>query len=217
MLIVGAGAAATDLLAMLALEPPETMVDLVFYDDISQPPVDAFFGRYPVLHSSEQAAEYFKTVDERFTVAVGEPAIRQRLAKRFQALGGRFASLISSHSQIGEFNEIADTGVLIMHSAILTNGIEVGEGSLINMRCTLGHGLHVGRYCELAPGTTVSGSVIGDFTLMGVGSLVLPRVPIGRNVTVGVGAVVTRPVEDNWVVAGNPARKIGENPPLDES
>jgi len=52
--------------------------------------------------------------------------------------------------------------------------------------------------------------VIEDNVWLGGGAIVLPGVRIGRNAVVGAGAVVTRDVAANTVVAGNPARVIRE-------
>jgi acetyltransferase-like isoleucine patch superfamily enzyme len=49
---------------------------------------------------------------------------------------------------------------------------------------------------------------IGDGTWIAAGATVLPGADIGRHVTVGAGAVVRGRVEDNSVVAGNPARVV---------
>jgi maltose O-acetyltransferase len=52
--------------------------------------------------------------------------------------------------------------------------------------------------------------VIEDNVWLGGGAILLPGVRIGRNAVVGAGAVVTRSVAANTVVAGNPARLIRE-------
>lgn len=52
--------------------------------------------------------------------------------------------------------------------------------------------------------------VVEDNAWLGGGVIVLPGVVIGRNAVVGAGAVVTRHVPANTVVAGNPARVIRE-------
>ena len=51
---------------------------------------------------------------------------------------------------------------------------------------------------------------IEDNVWIGGGAILLPGVRIGRNAVVGAGAVVTRDVPANTVVAGNPARVIRE-------
>ena len=43
---------------------------------------------------------------------------------------------------------------------------------------------------------------------IGAGATILPGVTVGENAVVGAGSVVTRDVEANTVVAGNPARLI---------
>ncbi len=49
---------------------------------------------------------------------------------------------------------------------------------------------------------------IEDNVWIGGGAIILPGVTIGRNAVVGAGAVVTRSVPPDVVVAGNPARVI---------
>ena len=51
---------------------------------------------------------------------------------------------------------------------------------------------------------------IGHYCLIGANAIVLPGVTIGDHVVVGAGAVVTKDVESNSLVVGNPARKIRE-------
>jgi maltose O-acetyltransferase len=52
--------------------------------------------------------------------------------------------------------------------------------------------------------------VIEDNVWIGGGAILLPGVTVGRNAVVGAGAVVSRDVPANTVVAGNPARVIRE-------
>ncbi len=49
---------------------------------------------------------------------------------------------------------------------------------------------------------------IGARTWIGMGAIVLPGVAIGEGAIVGAGAVVTRDVDANEVVVGNPARPL---------
>lgn len=50
--------------------------------------------------------------------------------------------------------------------------------------------------------------VVGNNVHIGIRAIIMPGVHIGDNVVVGCGAIVTRDVEDNCIVAGVPARKI---------
>jgi len=61
------------------------------------------------------------------------------------------------------------------------------------------------------PGLSKSGPVIiEDDTWIGAGAVILPNVKIGRCVIVGSNSLITKDVEDYTIVAGNPAKKIGD-------
>ena len=65
---------------------------------------------------------------------------------------------------------------------------------------------------EIGPGTTLAGGVgIGEGTLAGVASAVLPGVAVGNWATLGGGAVVTAPVPSGATVVGVPARSLGRS------
>lgn len=54
--------------------------------------------------------------------------------------------------------------------------------------------------------------VIGDRVWIGYRAIILPGITIGEGAVVGAGAVVTRDVPPYTIVAGNPAKIIGERP-----
>lgn len=49
---------------------------------------------------------------------------------------------------------------------------------------------------------------IGKNCVIGVDSIIMPGVIIGDHVVVGAGAIVTKNIESNCIVVGNPARVI---------
>lgn len=55
--------------------------------------------------------------------------------------------------------------------------------------------------------------IIGNRVWIGYRAVILPGVKIGAGAVVGAGALVTKDVEPYAIVAGNPARKIGERNP----
>ena len=92
-------------------------------------------------------------------------------------------------------------------------------------------GIHIGRNCLIASGVTILShdhckrvnnqpllldTYIGERCFIAVGATILPGVKIGNEVIVGAGAVVTKDVPSNVVVAGNPARVIRENVKINE-
>lgn len=62
---------------------------------------------------------------------------------------------------------------------------------------------------KLRPTLEVAAPItVGDNSFIGCRAMILPGAHIGRNCIVGAGSVVTKPVPDGCVVAGNPAKVV---------
>lgn len=204
MLIVGAKGFAKEVLEVL--HQLNQLEHLVFYDDVNEDVPPFLYQQFPVLKYKEDAAHYFKTVDSRFTIGIGNPVLRKRLALEFEAMGGVFTSTISPLAQIGHYGNSIGEGCNIMTGTVITNDVKIGEGVLINLNCTVGHDSKIGDFTELSPGVHISGNCkIGSYSNIGTNATILPKITIGENVIVGAGSVVTKDVPDNCLVIGTPA------------
>lgn len=102
----------------------------------------------------------------------------------------------------------------------------IGSKTRISSHSFLCENVHIGENCFIAHGvmftndkfTETKGTpvdylktIVGDNVRIGSNATILP-VTIGNNAIIGAGSVVTRDVEANSVVMGNPARKQ-ESPP----
>ena len=205
MLVLGARGHAIELLQVLEDVGEES---LAFYDDVSPDAPAQLFGRYPVLRSPAEAMQYLCD-DSRVVLGIGGGRLRERLAGLARQWGGQLHSVVAASANIGRHCVVLEAGLNVMHGVLISNEVQVGEGSLINTSATLHHNVVVGRYCEISPGAQLLGHVqIGSYSQVGAGAVVLPRIVIGQGATVGAGAVVTRNVADNEVVAGIPARAL---------
>ena len=131
---------------------------------------------------------------------------RSNIYDKFTFLGGNFTSTISPKANIGHFGNTIEVGCNIMSGSVLTNDITIKKGVIINLNCTIGHDSIIGEFAELSPGVHMSGNCnIGNYVIIGTNATLLPDVIIGQNVIVAAGAVVTKNVPDNCMVAGIPA------------
>ncbi len=113
--------------------------------------------------------------------------------------------------------------------------IEIGEDSIIGEKTTLDGRrqlqnsqsyLKIGNHVDVASEVMIWNSehdlnssdmrpieepvVIGDYTFIGPRAIILPGVTIGRGAVVAAGAVVTKNVKSGSIVAGVPAKEIGQ-------
>ena len=81
-------------------------------------------------------------------------------------------------------------------------------GSLVN----IGHNSIIGKNCILTCNVITGGSSsIGDYSFVGVNSVIKNGVKIGSNTLIGMGSVVTKEIYSNIVAYGNPAKEIRKN------
>jgi acetyltransferase-like isoleucine patch superfamily enzyme len=123
---------------------------------------------------------------------------------------------IGDHTKIGAFVEI-QKGAKIGRNCKISSHTFICEGVTIEDEVFIGHG--VTFINDTYPRATVPGgqlqteadwnvekTVIRKGSSIGSGATILCKVTVGENAIVGAGALVTKDVPANVIVAGNPAR-----------
>lgn len=127
--------------------------------------------------------------------------------------------------------------IYVGHYAILKgyfkNKLRIGDNTWIGQYAFMhaAGGLTIGRAVGIGPGAKIITSkhdlppdpnipvmegelqfapvVLDDGCDLGIGSIILPGVRVGKGAQVGAGAVVTRAVPDGAIVSGVPAQVVG--------
>lgn len=92
--------------------------------------------------------------------------------------------------------------------------VTIGEESNVQDNCVLhtdeGIQLRLGRGVTVGHQVVLHGCEVGDFSLIGIGSVILNRAKLGRYCIVGANALVTEGKEypDRSLLLGSPARAV---------
>jgi UDP-3-O-[3-hydroxymyristoyl] glucosamine N-acyltransferase len=88
----------------------------------------------------------------------------------------------------------------------------IGRGTKINRYAHIGHNGVIGKHCQIGGQVFIAGSsTLGDYCELALCSCVRNGTRLGKNVMVGMGSVITKDVEDDWIVYGVPAKKARKN------
>lgn len=137
------------------------------------------------------------------------------IGARFQAGHG---VLVREENRIGDDVSIGSHSV-VEHHVVLADRVRIHSNAFIPEFSLLDEGAWVGPGViftnapyPLSP--SAKANLRGPHLLVGAkigaGAVLLPGVTIGRDALVGAGAVVTHDVPDYAIVAGNPARVMGD-------
>ena len=152
---------------------------------------------------------YFENIDNRFSIGIGSPQLREKLFNKIFTLGGKLTSTISPKADIGSYDIEIGNGANILDGAKISNSVKIGIAPIIYYNAIITHDCRIGDFCEISPAANILGRVsIENKTQIGAGAIILPDVKIGSNVTIGAGAVVTKNIPDNAIAVGIPARII---------
>ena len=97
--------------------------------------------------------------------------------------------------------------------------ITIGEGSNVQDGAVLhtdpGSPLTLGRGVTVGHQAMLHGCEVGDYSLIGIGAVVLNGVKIGRNCIIGANALITegKVIPDNTLVVGQPGKVVREREP----
>ena len=147
---------------------------------------------------------------KNFVVSVGENAIRAEIFQRLRERGANLVTLVHPTAVVSRYSVLKD-GVHVYAYAVVDPNVVVEEDSIISSKTSLLHGCRVGKHCFVAPDAVVgANTLMEDYSFVGLNATLVSNKAgqIGRGAVVGASAVVTRPVSDDAVAVGVPAREV---------
>ena len=111
------------------------------------------FAGVPVFEENAGIAELKGLPNPRVIVAVGDNALRRRLAESARAHGFEVISVVSPHAYVAD-DVAVGSGTVIVHGAVVNPGSTLGEDVIVNTGATIDHDNILEDGVHVAPGRT---------------------------------------------------------------
>ncbi|KMJ88303.1 hypothetical protein ACH58_23345 [Achromobacter xylosoxidans] len=150
-------------------------------------------------------------LDTMFHIAlhkVGHMRARVDLIESLGIPANRLASLVHPSAQIADDVQIG-AGALIASYVTCQPGVSVGIGATVRAGANLGHDVHIADFAYVGPNATLCGrATTGKGSHVAPGAIVVDGVSLADFALLGAGGVAFRPMGEDEVWMGNPARKV---------
>lgn len=204
LVIIGAGGH-----GKVVLEIAKTMViydEIVFLDDKN-------VGKYVMNQLIVGQVSSYRAMDTQgieLIVAIGDNNTRLTLLEEIMNKG-YIVPILKHPSAVVSQSATVGRGTVIMPNAIINAQAHIGQGVIVNTGAIVEHDCKVADGVHLSPRSTLGGGVsIGEKTWLGIGAMVKHQLTIEKDITIGMGAVVTKSIKESGIYVGIPAKKMGE-------
>lgn len=140
--------------------------------------------------------------------SLGVARTRKKVVSKFTNSNIKWATLIDPDARLYKDSAVGE-GSIICGGSILAINTKVHKHVIVNLNCTLGHDDIISDFCVVNPGVNVSGkALVNECVDLGTGVKVIQGLTVGKNTTIGAGAVVIKDLPENCTAVGAPAKPI---------
>ena len=138
-------------------------------------------------------------------VAIGSNTARLKWTEKLSHHGFKIPILMHPSSTVSAKSSIEE-GTVIMAGAVINPDTKIGRSCIINTASTIDHDCILQEGVHTSPGVHLGGTVkVGKRTWICIGATIINNINIGCDSVIAAGAVVTKDVLSNVLVAGVPA------------
>ncbi len=170
-------------------------------------PDDVFRPR-DLLGVAVQPQSAFDPRAHRAVVGIGNPKIRQKVVGELPPETA-FETLVHPSAVLSQWVKVGE-GSIICAGCVLTCQIVLGKHCHLNLNTTVGHDCTFGDFCTVAPGCNISGNcTFGNRVDVGTQAAFKQHVEVCDDAVVGMGAAVVKDIREAGTYVGIPAKKVG--------
>ncbi|HSK67850.1 MAG TPA: NeuD/PglB/VioB family sugar acetyltransferase, partial [Candidatus Limnocylindria bacterium] len=158
-----------------------------------------------ILGRTGEAARYAGRA--ALIVGIGDNAVRERIAGQLAGIA-RFYTAVHPSAVVAQ-GVVLGEGTAVMALAAVNVGSHIGRHCILNTSCSVDHDCQVGDFTHVSPGAHLAGGVrVGPRCHLGVGCAVIPGITLCAGCVVGAGGVVVRDLAQPGTYAGVPVRRL---------
>ena len=162
------------------------------------------FKGLPVVPFEEVQQAFSPAAFDMF-IAVGIRDVnrfRARKVEEAERKGYRLASYLSSHALVRP-ELVLGPNTMVMEHVIVQPFTQIGRNTIIWPSSNIAFHNCIGDHCWLVIVSQGERVTIGDYTFIGLGSMIAPSVTVGRSNLIGAGALILHDTKDSEVYRGN--------------
>ena len=181
-----------------------TEYDIKGYIDDNVHSLDSFIGYPPIL---DTISNYIPQENDIFICSIGGNS-RKSCIESILHRGGKFLTMIHKTARIGTNVQLGQ-GCMVGAFTTIAADAKIGNYNFIQSNMIIGLDVIIGDWNRIDSHTMLIGGItIGNENMIHSAAVVNHEVQIGNHTHIGACSFVTRNVEDNWTVFGNPARRL---------
>jgi len=141
-------------------------------------------------------------------VTIGNNSIRDKLSEQLLKASCNLPILVHPKAVVSKYAYIGN-GSVVFANSVINAFARIGMNCIINTGTVVEHDCIIGDSVHLSPNVALAGgTIVGEFSWIGIGSVTRQLVTIGSDSIVGANSTVTKNIPSGVTVVGSPAVAI---------